>query len=137
MYTHDMSANFTQSKEELKKILEHETYRVTQEKGTEAPFTGKYDHHFEDGKYQCVVCGAELFTSETKYDSGCGWPAFFGPAAADSVKYTNDFSHGMQRVEITCAKCGSHLGHVFPDGPIDRGGQRYCVNSVSLEFKKE
>lgn len=132
-----MLTNFTKTKEELKKSLDPEAYRITQEKGTEAPFTGKYDLHFEDGKYNCVVCGTELFTSETKFDSGCGWPAFYGPAAADTINYTKDLSYGMERVEITCSKCGAHLGHVFPDGPIEKGGQRYCVNSVSLEFKKK
>ena len=127
---------FNKTKEQLKQELDQETYHITQEKGTEAPFTNKYDHHFEKGMYYCTVCGADLFTSDTKYDSGCGWPAFYDPVSKDSLKYHEDNSFGMRRTEVTCGNCGAHLGHVFPDGPKDKGGQRYCINSASLNFKK-
>lgn len=127
---------FSKTKEELKKELDPETYQVTQEKGTEAPFTNKYDHHFEKGTYYCTVCGTDLFTSDTKYDSHCGWPAFWDPISKDSVKMHDDSSFGMRRIEVTCGNCGAHLGHVFPDGPQDKTGQRYCINSASLNFKK-
>lgn len=127
---------FNKTKEQLKKDLDPETYHVTQEKGTEAPFTGKYDHHFEKGMYYCVVCGFDLFTSDTKYDSGCGWPAFYDPVSKDALVYTDDNTFGMRRTEVTCGNCGAHLGHVFPDGPKDKTGQRYCINSASLNFKK-
>lgn len=125
------------SKEELKKDLDSSTFHITQEKGTEAPYTGKYDHHFEIGTYYCVICGADLFTSNTKYDSGCGWPAFYDPVSKEALIYKEDNSLGMKRTEVTCGNCGSHLGHVFPDGPIDKTGQRYCINSASLHFKKK
>ena len=124
------------TKEQLKKELDPQAYHVTQEKGTEAPFSGKYDHHFEKGMYYCVVCGADLFTSDTKYDSGCGWPAFWDPVSKTSLKYHEDNTFGMRRTEVTCGNCGAHLGHVFPDGPKDKTGQRYCINSASLNFKK-
>ena len=101
--------------------------------GTEAPFTGKYANHHEVGVYVCRRCGAELYLSENKFDSGCGWPSF-DRAIEGTVTYTEDGSHGMKRVEITCSQCGSHLGHVFPDGPTETG-QRYCVNSLSLDFE--
>lgn len=130
------SPKFYKTKEQLKQELDPETYHITQEKGTEAPFTNKYDHHFEKGMYYCVVCGVDLFTSDTKYDSGCGWPAFWDPVSKDSVKMHEDNSFGMRRIEVTCGNCGAHLGHVFPDGPKDKGSQRYCINSASLNFKK-
>ena len=127
---------FIKTKEQLKQVLDPETYHVTQEKGTEAPFTGKFDHHFEKGMYYCTVCEADLFTSDTKYDSGCGWPAFYDPVSKDALFYTEDNTSGMRRTEVTCGNCGAHLGHVFPDGPKDKTGQRYCINSASLNFKK-
>ena len=130
------TSTFSKTKEQLKDELDPEVYHITQEKGTEAPFTNKYDHHFEKGMYYCTVCGADLFTSDTKYDSGCGWPAFYDPVSKDSLKYHEDNSFGMRRTEVTCGNCGAHLGHVFPDGPKDKGGQRYCINSASLNFKK-
>lgn len=101
--------------------------------GTEPPFTGKYNKHYEQGTYSCICCGQELFSSETKFDSGSGWPSYFA-AIEGAVSEKEDNSHGMRRVEINCSRCGSHLGHVFPDGPAPTG-LRYCVNSASLDFK--
>lgn len=123
------------SDEELKKELTDIQYYVTQEKGTEAPYTGEYYKNKEEGIYDCVVCGAALFTSNEKYDSGCGWPSFYLPISDTSIVETVDNSLGMSRIEITCGNCGAHLGHVFTDGPKPTG-LRYCVNSASLNFKK-
>lgn len=122
-------------KNDLKKRLTPEQYRVTQEKGTEAPFSGKFMGHHEKGMYTCVVCGTPLFPSDTKFDSGTGWPSFDN-AIPGAVEHKEDVSHGMKRTEIVCAKCGAHLGHVFDDGPTDTG-KRYCTNSCSLDFKPE
>lgn len=122
------------SNEQWREKLTPEQYRVTREKGTERPFTGKYDAHFEDGTYRCVCCGAPLFESETKFDAGCGWPSFYAPAEGEKVAEETDLSHGMRRTEVHCSDCGAHLGHVFPDGPVPTG-LRYCINSASLDFE--
>jgi peptide-methionine (R)-S-oxide reductase len=120
--------------EDLRARLSDEQYRITQQKGTERAHTGRYLHNKEAGVYACVVCGAELFASDTKYDSGSGWPSFWLPLAGDRVKTHEDRSLGMARTEVTCARCGAHLGHVFDDGPQPTG-LRYCVNSSSLDFR--
>ena len=118
---------------EWKRILSSAEYHILREKGTERAFTGKYDGHFADGDYFCSGCGNKLFESETKYRSGCGWPAFY-EALPESVEETEDGSYGMKRTEITCSKCDGHLGHVFKDGP-NPTGLRYCINSVSIDFQ--
>jgi peptide-methionine (R)-S-oxide reductase len=123
--------------DDWKQKLTPEQYYVLREKGTERPFTGKYDLHFEEGSYYCAGCGSKLFDSGSKYDSGCGWPAFYKTADKGAIIEKLDRSHGMIRTEVLCANCGGHLGHVFPDGPQDKTGMRYCINSISLEFKSE
>ncbi|MBE0535245.1 MAG: peptide-methionine (R)-S-oxide reductase MsrB [Phycisphaerae bacterium] len=124
------------SDSEWRKELTPEQYRILRQKGTERAFTGEYDEFFEDGKYLCAACGNELFGSDAKYNSGCGWPAFSQPAEQDGVAYSKDTTHGMTRIEVTCSRCGGHLGHVFNDGPQPTG-QRYCINSAALNFKKQ
>jgi peptide-methionine (R)-S-oxide reductase len=123
------------TEEQWKQELTEEEYRVLRDCGTEPAFTGKYYNHKENGTYTCAGCGAELFTSDTKYDSGSGWPSFYAAVDKKSIKEVEDNSYGMRRIEIKCAACDSHLGHVFPDGPKPTG-MRYCVNSVSLDFEK-
>ena len=116
--------------------LPDEVKKVALEGGTEAPFTGKYLNNHEKGMYQCAVCGAELFSSDTKFDSGTGWPSFTQPTNLRNVDLVTDESYGMVRTEVKCKNCGAHLGHVFEDGPKELGGQRYCINSVCLNFKR-
>ena len=123
------------SKEKLKKELTEEQYYITQEKGTERPFTGEYNDHKEDGIYTCICCAAKLFDSKTKYNSGSGWPSFYQPNSKEVIKDLQDNSHGMNRTEVVCGECGAHLGHVFNDGPRPTG-LRYCINSASLRFEK-
>lgn len=121
---------------EWREQLTPDQYRILREKGTEAPFTGEYDHTFEEGVYVCAGCGQKLFTSEAKYNSGCGWPAFYAAADKSAVDEQLDVSHGMRRVEVTCSNCGGHLGHVFPDGPRPTG-MRYCINSAAIKHEPE
>ncbi len=129
-------SNFTVNKteEEWKKTLSEEQYHILREKGTERPNTGKYNMHFEKGKYTCAACGYELFDSDNKFESHCGWPSFDNEIGNGRIKKQTDYSLGMARTEILCGKCGGHLGHIFDDGPT-KTGLRYCVNSLSLEFK--
>ena len=124
----------TESPDELKARIGEEAYEVTQNAATERPFTGEYDHHFERGIYVDVATGQPLFSSEDKYDSGCGWPAFTRPIGDDAITKRDDRSFGMHRIEVRSSDGNSHLGHVFHDGPADRGGLRYCINSAALRF---
>lgn len=117
--------------------LTPEEYKVIREKGTEAPFTGKYLDSKEKGMFVCKVCGSELFSSDAKFDSGTGWPSFDNPANLENIVLKEDDSYGMHRTEVTCAKCGAHLGHLFDDGPAERGGKRFCINSVCLDHIPE
>lgn len=121
---------------EWKKILTPEQYYVLRQKGTDAPFSGKFYLHKEKGMYTCAACGNELFSSDMKFDSNCGWPSFDREVTGGKIKQVRDTTHGMIRIEILCAKCGSHLGHIFDDGPTVTG-QRYCVNSTSISFEPE
>ncbi|GGZ52170.1 peptide-methionine (R)-S-oxide reductase MsrB [Mesonia mobilis] len=122
------------SEQEWKEQLSEEQFRILRQKGTEAPHTGKYNLHFEDGKYKCAGCGNVLFESEAKFNSNCGWPSF-DQSVEGSIEYIQDTSFGMIRTEILCSNCGGHVGHVFDDGPTETG-QRYCVNSASIEFNQ-
>ncbi len=125
------------TEEEWKKELTPEQYRILREGGTEAAFTGElYDNH-EAGVYKCAACGQQLFSSDTKFDSGTGWPSFTDPMNLEHVELRADDSYGMHRTEVVCKRCGSHLGHVFDDGPEDKGGKRYCINSCALNFDKK
>ena len=130
-----MKPKFDLSDDSWKEKLSPERYRVLRQKGTEAPFSGKLYHNEENGTYSCAGCGTVLFTSDSKYDSGSGWPSFFKPVDQKLIHEERDTSHGMTRTEISCATCGGHLGHVFEDGP-NPTGLRYCVNSLSLAFDK-
>lgn len=133
----DKKEKMSKSESEWKKKLSKEQYHILREKGTEAPFTGKHLKNKEKGMYTCAACGNELFSSDTKFDSGTGWPSFADVAKSKSVELHEDNEFGMHRVEVICAKCGSHLGHVFNDGPSKMGGKRYCINSVCLNFKSK
>lgn len=124
------------SDESLKKRLTRKQYHVTQEKGTEQAFTGEYVDNHETGMYHCLVCGQELFSSETKFDSGSGWPSFDNPVNREHIELHEDTSFGMTRTEVRCKACGAHLGHLFDDGPKETTGLRYCINSCALDFKK-
>lgn len=131
-----VSEKISKTEDEWKQQLTPEQYHVIREKGTEAPFSGKFYLHNEHGVYKCAACGTELFTSDMKFNSSCGWPSFDKEIAGGKIKTQTDLSHGMVRTEIMCAKCGGHLGHLFNDGPTQTG-MRYCVNSLSLDFDKE
>lgn len=117
--------------------LSDEQYRIMRERGTEQPFSGKFVDHHDDGMYTCVACNTPLFASDTKFDSGSGWPSFSDVISKGNVELKTDTSHGMSRTEVICATCGGHLGHVFDDGPKDKTGLRYCINSACLDFKKK
>ncbi len=132
----NMNDKIIKSDEEWKKELTPEEYRILREKGTEPAFTGKYWDHHELGTYTCAACGTELFESDTKFESGCGWPSYFEPIDSSRIIYKDDSSYGMKRTEVMCAKCGGHLGHVFDDGPPPTG-LRYCINSGSMKFIKK
>lgn len=132
----NMNDKVIKSDEEWKEALSPEEYRILREKGTERAFTGKYWDHHELGTYICAACGTELFESDTKFDSGCGWPSYFEPIDSSRIIYKDDSSYGMKRTEVMCAKCDGHLGHVFDDGPPPTG-LRYCINSGSMKFIKK
>jgi peptide-methionine (R)-S-oxide reductase len=131
-----MTTRIEKSEGEWRERLSPEQYHVLREQGTERPFSGKYVRTKDNGTYCCAACGADLFSSQTKFNSGTGWPSFYEPTDAENVDLIEDRGHGMVRTEVRCRRCGSHLGHVFDDGPRSTG-QRYCINSLSLDLRKE
>lgn len=132
-----MAYKVQKTEEEWRDELTPEQYRVLRQAGTERAFTGKLYKNEEKGIYSCAACGTDLFSSEHKYHSGCGWPSYWGELDTANIEQRADNSHGMRRVELLCSNCGSHLGHIFPDGPRQFGGMRYCINSVSMTFRPE
>jgi peptide-methionine (R)-S-oxide reductase len=130
-----MSTNMHKTEQEWRRELSPERYQVMRQKGTEPPFTGEYTYSKEEGVYRCGACGAELFRSDAKFDSGTGWPSFTEPAVGENVELEPDYSHGMVRTEVKCARCGGHLGHVFDDGPAPTG-KRFCINSCALDLEQ-
>jgi len=131
-----MGREIEKTDEQWRQELTPEAYEVLRRASTERAFTGEYVHNKDTGMYQCGACGADLFSSDTKFESGTGWPSFYEPAVAENIETTDDTSHGMVRTEVRCRRCGSHLGHVFPDGP-NPTGLRYCINSCALNFDKK
>ncbi len=131
-----MAEKVQKTEAEWRELLSPDQFRIMREKGTEPPFTGALLNNHEDGMYRCAACEAPLFKSETKFESGSGWPSFYLPVSAETIQAHEDTTHGMRRIEVTCANCGAHLGHLFPDGPRPTG-MRYCINSASLAFDKE
>ncbi|QEC45888.1 peptide-methionine (R)-S-oxide reductase MsrB [Pseudobacter ginsenosidimutans] len=134
-YSRTDSTKVNLTDEEWKKILPSEVYHIARQKGTERPWSSKFEHSKEIGTYYCAVCGNPLFKSDTKFESGCGWPSFYEPVTKGSIIYQPDNTHGMSRTEVLCGRCKSHLGHVFDDGPPPTG-LRYCINGVVLDFEK-
>ena len=132
-----MATEISKTDAQWREELTPEQYAVLRRQATEAPFTGKYALTKDQGMFKCAGCGAELFSSDTKFDSGSGWPSFTEPSVAEAVELREDNSHGMSRTEVVCARCGGHLGHVFDDGPRDAGGMRYCINSCALNLDPE
>ena len=131
-----MATEIQKTDAEWREELTPEQYHLLREAGTERAFTGKYWNNHDDGVFRCAACGAELFDSTTKFESGSGWPSFTEPKVAEAVETRRDISHGMIRTEVVCRRCGGHLGHVFDDGPSDQGGLRYCINSSALDLEK-